>query len=328
MNRRYSSLLLVLVGLVALPHISPAPLIYRPGEGWTYESPDQAAQWRRDRAQEQLAVAEEAIEREDYRQAMKAARRVVTVWPLSDYAPQAQFVVARSREELGQDEKAFKAYQTALEQYPRVDNYDEILQRQYEICNRFLDGQWFKLWGLIPFFPSMDKTAEMYAQIVKSGPQSEVAPKAQISIGTAREKQSKYPEAVKAYERAADVYYDQKEIAAEATYKAGLAYQKLARKAEYDQSTAAKAIATLTDFITLFPDDPRTDEAQEIIDSLKTEQARGSFETARYYEKKDKYRAAVIYYNDSVLKDPNSPHAEEARERIARLKPEIESIAQ
>jgi outer membrane protein assembly factor BamD (BamD/ComL family) len=80
--------------------------------------------------------------------------------------------------------------------------------------------------------------------------------------------------------------------------------------------------------MTLFPDDPRTDEAQEIIDSLKTEQARGSFETARYYEKKNKYRAAVIYYNDSVLKDPNSPYAEEARERIARLKPEIESRGQ
>ena len=132
------------------------------------------------------------------------------VWPLSDYAPQAQYLLARCLEERGQDEQAFKAYQALLEKYPKAINYEEVLQRQYEIANRYLDGKWFRLWGYVPFFPSMDKTSEMYEKVIKNGPYSEVAPQAQMSIGAAREKQSNYPQAVKAYEKAADVYHDQK----------------------------------------------------------------------------------------------------------------------
>ena len=92
---------------------------------------------------------------------MKAARRTVKVWPLSDYAPQAQYLIGRCYEARGQDEKAFKAYQQVIEKYPKIDIYQEILQRQFTIATRFLGGQRFRLWGVIPFFRSMEKTSEM-----------------------------------------------------------------------------------------------------------------------------------------------------------------------
>lgn len=52
------------------------------------------------------------------------------------------------------------------------------------------------------------------------------------------------------------------------------------------------------------------------MSSLKTEQARGSYEIARYYEKRRKWEGAKIYYNDVLAKDPNSSMAEDARQRI------------
>jgi tetratricopeptide (TPR) repeat protein len=51
---------------------------------------------------------------------------VVLVWPLSDYAPQAQYLVARCYEATGKAEKAFKAYQKLLEKQPKIANFDEI----------------------------------------------------------------------------------------------------------------------------------------------------------------------------------------------------------
>ena len=170
--------------------------------------------------------------------------------------------------------------------------------------------------GYVPFFPSMDKTAGMYEKVIKNGPYSEVAPQAQLSIGTAREKQSNYPQAVKAYEQAADRYHDQKKVAADALFKAALAYNKQAKKAEYDQNVAGQAIATFTDFIALYPEDSRVVEAQKLINSLKTEQARGGFEIAKYYEKRRRWKGAVVYYNEVLVKDPNSKYAEEAKQRI------------
>src|SRR5512139_1194919 len=88
-------LLLVTLFLVGFPFRSPAPLIYRPGEGWSYEAVGSEGKWQRTRAKDQLEVAQQAFDAKKYSLALKAARRVVRVWPVSDYAPQAQYLVGR-----------------------------------------------------------------------------------------------------------------------------------------------------------------------------------------------------------------------------------------
>ena len=176
--------LLGLIFTVALPYSSFAPLVFRPDEGWTYEKVgEEGGKWRRARAKDQLDVAQEALDKKDFDVVEKAARRVVSQWPASDYAPNAQYLIGRALEAQKKDEKAFKEYQKVITKYPKVKEYEEVLQRQYGIANRFLGGQWFKLYGLIPFFPSMDKTADMYSKIIHNGPYSEVAPQAQLKIG-------------------------------------------------------------------------------------------------------------------------------------------------
>lgn len=318
MNRQLVRLLLIGIFILAFPFRSPAPLIYRPGEGWTYE-PVGEGKWTRTRAKDQLDVAQAAFDKKDYGLALKAARRTVRIWPLSDYAPQAQYLVGRCLEAQGKDEKAFDEYQKLLEKHPKLTNYHEIIQRQYEIANKFFNGKWFRLWGYVPY-PSRDRTADMYAKIVKTGPYSDVAPQAQLKIGAVREKQKNYPSAVKAYETAADRYHDRLQVASDATFQAGVAWNKQAQTAEYDQTTAGQAIATFTDFMALFPNDSRIPEAQKRIASLKTEQAHGNFQVARFYEKYHKWRGAMVYYNEVLVQDPNSPYAAEAQKRIAVLK--------
>lgn len=312
---------------MGFPLTAPAPLVYRPGEGWTYE-PESGGRWRRSRAKDQLDVAKEAFESEKYNLALKAARHTVRTWPLSDYAPEAQYLVGRAYEAKKQDQRAFREYQKLMTQYPKATNYTEVLQRQFEIATRFLDGQWFKLWGYIPFFPSMEKTSEMYGQLIQSGPYSSVAPQAQINIGTARERQELYPKAVQAYERAADRYHDQPAVAAEAMFKAGLAYHKQAKRAEYDQNAAKKAITVFTDFMALYPKDARVAQAEKLIIDLKTEQARGNLEIARYYEKKRRWDGALVYYNEVVSKDPGSQYSDQAKERIDAIKRRTGAVQQ
>ena len=311
---------LLLAAVIAFPQLSPAPLIYKPGEGWTYEAFGTTGKWQKPRAKDQLEVAEQAFEKKDYDLALKAARHTVKKWPLSDYAPKAQFLVGRSLEEQKKDEDAFKAYQTLLEKYPKVENYQEVLKRQFEISNRYLGGQRFKLWGVVPTFPSMEKTTQMYEKVIKNGPYSEVAPQAQMSIGTAQEKRGEFTDAVRAYEKAADKYHDQKNLAADALFKAGQTHLKQAKNAEYDQGIAGKAIAAFTDFISLYPEDKRVSEARKNIDSLRAEQARGAIEVARFYEKKKQWSGALVYYNEVLIKDPDSPLAAEAKRRIEFLK--------
>jgi outer membrane protein assembly factor BamD len=330
MNRWTMRLMLAALFLMALPIRSPAPLIYTPGEGWSYEPVGSTGSWRRGRAQQQLEVAQDAFDKKDYSLAQRAARRVVSEWPFSDYAPEGQYLVARCYEAQHMDERAFKEYQKVLDKYPRSSNYEDVLKRQYEIAGRFLGGEWFRLWGYIPAFPSMDKTAGMFEKIVKSGPYSDVGPDAQMNIGAAREKQKDYADAVRAYNTAADRYSDRPKIAADALYRAGVAYQKQALTADYDQSTAAKAIDTFRAFNTLYPGDPRGANTDKIVASLQTEQARGNFAIAKYYEKGQKWNGAIVYYNQVLLLDPNpkSAYSTEARIRIDAINRRLHPVTQ
>ncbi len=325
MNRRFGWIALLIAVMALLPYRAPAPLSYVPGEGWYYEPYGETAKWQRTRAKDQLDVAETAFTAGDYATTLRAAHRVLRVWPLSDYAPRAQYLVARCLEARGRDEAAFNAYQNIIKKYPKSENFNDILWRQYAIANRFLGGEWFRLWNVIPLYTSMDETAKLYDKIVNNGPYSDVAPHAQLRIGTAHEKSKDYPEAVKAYETAADRYHDQPLIAAEALYRAGLSYQKQAAKAEYDQSTAGKAIATYTDFMTFYPDDKRVPEVEKSIATMKMEQVRGNFKIAQYYEKTKRWAGAVVYYNEVLQLDPNSTYAAQARQRIETLKPRLQT---
>lgn len=325
MNRRLLFGILLVGCVVLLPFRSPAPLVYVPGEGWYYESYGENAKWQRSRAKDQLDVAEAAFTNRNYHISLQAAHRVLRVWPLSDYAPHAAYLIGRCLEATGKDEAAFNAYQNIIQKYPKSAEYEDVLWRQYEIASRFLHGQWFRLWGYIPLYTSMDQTAKMFDKIVNNGPYSDVAPHAQLRIGGAREKAKDYAEAVKAYETAADRYHNQPVIAADALYREGITYQKQAAAAEYDQSTASQAIAAYTDFITLFPGDQRVPRAQWAISVLKAEQVRGNFEIARFYEKSRKWAAAAVYYNEVLQLDPNSRYAAQARQRFESLKPRLQT---
>ncbi|MFZ0828637.1 MAG: outer membrane protein assembly factor BamD [Verrucomicrobiia bacterium] len=332
MNCRLCCLLIVTACVVLLPTRAPAPLYYVTGEGWYYEPYGQTSRWQRSRAKEQLDVANQAFNSGDYDTTLHAAHRILRVWPLSDYAPDAQYLIGRSLEATDMDEAAFNAYQTIVDKYPRSSHYEDVLWRQYEIANRFLGGQWFKVLRYIPLYPSMEQTAHLFDKIVNNGPYSDVAPHAQLRIGAAREKQKNYPDAVKAYATAADRYYNQPTIASDALFREGISYARQAAKAEYDQNTAVEAIARFTDFITLYPEDRRVPRAQKAIAVLKTEQVRGNYEIAQFYENNKTLSAsqramgAVIYYNEVLQLDPNSSYAASARQRIEALRPRLPSL--
>jgi outer membrane protein assembly factor BamD len=317
MKRCCIRVILVCLAVFLFPFRSPAPLVYRPGEGWTYESPSgKEDQWRMLRAKDQLDVAQAAFDKKDYKLAKKAAQRVVTVWPLSDYAPQGMYLLGRCYEQRRQDEYAFKSYAQVLQKYPKIPNATDIQGRQLGIADRFLAGERIKLFGYIPLFPSRDKAAQMYGDIVKFGPYGPYGPTAQMNIGAAREMQKDYALAVQAYEVAADRYSAQPAIASTALYKAALAWTKQARKADYDQGAASQAIAAYNDFIALYPDDPRVPDAQKTIANLKMVQARGDFSIAEYYAKNKRWAAARVYYNQVHDLVRGEPLADEAAKRI------------
>lgn len=313
--------MLTLVVLFSLSQWSPAPLVYTPGEGWSYESPSEegGAEWKRTRAKDQLDVAREAFAAEDWKLAVRAARRVVSAWPISDYAAEALYLRGQAEMARGRYERAFKVYQYLIDDHPKSELYEQALLGQYTVARAFLNGRKVRLWGAVPILPSMNKTVEFFEAIIKNGPFSSVASDCQLSIGEAYEKKKQFDMAADAYATALDRYYDRREVEAEARFRLGNALANQAMSAEFDQTVTQRAIKAFNDFTALFPNDPRAPEAQAQVEALRVERARGAFITAQFYDKRGMTEGALVYYNEAVALAPTAAFVEEAQGRIREL---------
>ena len=311
-----ATLLTVVAFAFLMPTESPAPLIWTRGEGWVWQHGNVAIGTN---PVDQLKIGQQLEAKKQYRNAIGAYRRVIARWPLSSSTPDARMGLAECYAVIGYHYKAFQTYQELIKKHPNTTHFDEILQREFEIGNLFLAGERQKAWG-IRWFPSTERTVEVYEQVVKNGPYSAVAPEAQFRIGLTYEKERDYLAAVHAFEKLME-RYPKLPLAEAAQFQIGLEYKKEAQRAEYDQNAANQAIAAFTDFMFRYPSSDKVPLAQQYQTALKQEQAKGMFRIGEFYEKNHYYKSAIIYYNDVIENNPESGWATQAKQKVAKLSP-------
>jgi outer membrane protein assembly factor BamD len=299
-----------------MPVDAPAVLIWRRGEGWSWEHEGVTTGTN---PADQLKIAQNLEAKKQYRNAISAYRRVVGRWPLSASAQDARLGEAECLGAIGYHYKAFQQYQELIKKHPNTPHFDTVLRRQFEIGNLFLAGERQKAWG-VRLLPSLDRCVEVYEQVVKNGPYSDVAPESQFRIGLAYEKQHDYLAAVHAYEKFLE-RYPKLPLAEGAQFQIGWEYKKEAARSEYDQNAANQAIAAFTDFLLRYPRSDKVAVAEKYQVELKGEQSRGMFHIGQFYEKNGHYRSALIYYNDVIEKNPESNWAAQAKDKIVKLSP-------
>lgn len=300
--------------LLLFASLLPAPFIYRPGQGWEVEGKDAVA----DTSKEQIAKGEAYEKEGKIEEAAGSYRALVKTWPLSPAAPEAQYRYATMLFKLYEFQRSFRELQNCLDKYPDTEHFTEILKYQYDIACLFLAGERQKLWK-IPTLPSMEKTVEMFEQVIKNGPYSPHAAMSQLKIGFARENQHKWEEAVKAYQ---DVIrkYPKSDLADDAQFQIGYAWMLASRQADYDQTATNKAITAFEDYITKYPKSEKVEQARENILKLQDEQGRGLMRVAEFYDRQHKTDAALIYYNSVVQKYPGSELARRAARRADEIR--------
>jgi outer membrane protein assembly factor BamD len=298
-----------------------AELVWRPGEGWSDESGgDVSASSSRD----QLDLAHKLEAQGSRDAALKAYKSLLRRWPLSFFAPEAQYRVGKILEDEGDFYNAFQAFQKMVTKYPSSDYFPQALNEQYRIANLYLAGEPQRIWK-IPVGPSMQRTIEMYQRIIKNAPYGDYAPQCQFNIGLANEKQRKFTDAVDAYQTVLD-NYPTSSVASDAQYQIGYAWMKSSISGDYDMEAAKKATDAFQDYLVRYPDSAKAAQAQENIRRLGQKQTQGAYDIAKFYETQHQTRAAFIYYNEVVREDPNSEEAALAKKRIQELRPQVEAM--
>jgi outer membrane protein assembly factor BamD len=305
--------------LFLLPNRSPAPIIYREGEGIV---PSEAEDIEiKKNAQEQFDLAQRYEENHDFAHAGASYRLLVRRFPRSDIAPTAQFNSGRMYQHQGKLDAAFNEYQGLVEKYPRSSEFEPALEAEYNIAKAFLDGKRVDVYG-VPTLPSMPKAQEMFRKIVTNAPFSKIAPLAQYGIGQALEKQGSIVSAVNAYQQVVD-RYPNNDVAADAMYQIGYVYFQASRETGYDQTAAVRAQEAFEDFLVRYPNSSKVAQAQDNLKALQGRKSTDSYNIARFYDKQKNYKAAYVYYNEVLQQQPDSQEAQRAKERMDQIRSKL-----
>ncbi|MDD5496156.1 MAG: tetratricopeptide repeat protein [Candidatus Omnitrophica bacterium] len=272
----------------------------------------------KDSPKEQFDWAMSLFNAKDYQKAANEFDKLTKQYEYSEYASKAQFYVGLCYEELRKFYIAFQNYQKAIDNYPHIDNIDEIIEKEYEIANLYAVKDNPKLLGADIMAPT-DRAVEIYKKVVDNAPYGKLADSALYNMGESLKKAERYDEAIEAFQRLVDEYPESK-LYDKAKYEVAQCAYNSSLKPAYASEPTDKAIRAFEDFARSSADDKMAAQAEKTIQRLRDKAAEKSFMIAKFYEARKQYESAIIYYNEVVEKYPLSTLAKEAASRIEALK--------
>jgi len=323
---RAIALALAVVG-VCLVRPAPATWVYSRDTGRFARLESLA----KENAREQFKYAAQFEEAGKWSRALVEYRKVVRCFPDSILAARAQFSVGRCYEQLGKLSKAFNAYQIVLDKYPSFGDPDEVINRQFAIATAFYDGRRKRMPLLgLRIGSGRGAAIRFYEQIASNAPFSPLADEAKYRAGELLERKKRFddysssgkpmrPGAINTYLFVVD-NFEGGERRDDALFRVGECYYYKARRARHDRKALEQALLYYRRYLREYPKGEYAEVVEERIAEVDHRRAESSFQVGVYYERRGKYRAALIYYEDVVARFPLSPYAEEAEERAARMR--------
>lgn len=268
----------------------------------------------KDTPQQQFDWAMKFYAAKEYKKAVDEFLKLVRYYPNAELAAEAQYYAGRCFEEMEEYEQAYLAYQKAIDTYPFTKRTEEMIEREFEIGNKYYAGERVKLWG-IPTFPSVYKAVEIYQKVVDNAPYGKYSDKALYKIGESYKKAGDYQSARLAFQKLVDEH-PESGLAEEAKFQVGLCASKTSLKPTYDQSVTDEALREIESFSTRHPESQLSGEADKMRQSLREKKAQSDFEIAEFYRKQKQYDSAAVYYGNIVENFPDTTVARKAEERL------------
>ncbi|MEW5894855.1 MAG: outer membrane protein assembly factor BamD [Candidatus Omnitrophota bacterium] len=270
--------------------------------------------------QKQLEYAIEVSGAGDYEKAEHEMRKLIKHYPKAREAAEAQFYMAEFQERRGEISKAFESYQTVIDKYPFTQRTREVVERQYNMACRVLEGEVKeKEKGLMGKIVMTKVDVEkILKQVIKNAPYGEFAPPSQYKIGLYLKEEGLLQEARDAFEKTVNDY-PESDWAKAARYQIALADSDRSADAGYDQKITESAIEEFKSVLKDYPDAEFSMEAKGHIAQLREKEAENTFIIAAFYEKQKKYEAAKLYYSTIVNEYKETQWAKQALDKIQSL---------
>lgn len=152
---------------------------------------------------------------------------------------------------------------------------------------------------------------EAFETVIKIGRGTEYAKDAQFLLAESYFQDERYLLAASEYERFQTLYPNSPRRE-EVDFKNAYCYYKLSPRYKLSQQYTRTAIEKFRLFNSRYPDSERVQESAEYITEMRSKLARKLYNAADLYMRTDSYEAAIIYYDLTIDRYPESEWAERA----------------
>jgi outer membrane protein assembly factor BamD (BamD/ComL family) len=202
--------------------------------------------------------------------------------------------------------------------------FEEAIQFKFDIAERLGNGARKRLFGtkqLPKWAPGRSLAIEIFDEIIAAVPCHDIAAQSLVSKGWLEWRVGRFREAVEAFQQVIR-RFPKHELTPECYLMISHVYLDQSAEEYQNSDILTFARLNLQKFKRDFPREERICMAEQDLMGIKETYAKGLYEMGRYYERKYKPRASMIYYNNAIYQFPDTCIAELCRDRMFCLKPD------
>ncbi|MFW5856993.1 MAG: tetratricopeptide repeat protein, partial [Planctomycetota bacterium] len=267
--------------------------------------------------EEQLIYAKERQARGEFYDACRQYFHLIRSWPDAPEAKEAMRLLADSLFECENYYDSFQTIEEHLRQYPKSAHRETLLQLEYRIGNRFLEGAPVSLLRERSRAGSLRAATEVFDAVLGHDEFGPFADDALLQSGRAYLELGKKEEAIRRFDTLLD-RFPRSELAPLARYQRAVASGNVALALKYLETLrAAQSAGAAND-----QGGRLRQEVERGIEDLNTQNAQRMLKAGGFYERRSNprgYDAAIFTYRQILERYPGTEEAARARERLQAL---------
>jgi len=270
---------------------------------------------------EQLDYALRFYQENRLKEARREFERLLQHYPKSKEAADAQYYLGEIEVKQDRLYDAYLAYQKVIDKYPFSSKISEIIEKEFNIAEQFMQGHKRKALGIS--LPVENPAIEIFRKVIDNSTYGPLAAEAQYKLGLILKSLGQFFEAEDEFSKVIK-NYPQSEWVTAAEFQIAECRASISPSPDYDQEATREAKERFEDFILSHSDAMLSQQAEKNIQQLQEREAQGYYDTAVFYEKQQAYDAARIYYNIVVKDYPRSLWAAKALSKLQALEEQDE----
>jgi outer membrane protein assembly factor BamD (BamD/ComL family) len=309
-------LVLFLLVSIALPWVTEATYTFKNGKLTKSEEVATLS------VQEHYSAAIEAFQKEQWEELVHQMVIVVKNFPASPFAQEAYYYLGVGYFHLKEFEFSNRFFSKYLKKHTTPKFFEEAIQYKYQIAEKYQSGAKKHILGLetMPkWLPAAEEAIAIYEEVITALPHHDLAARSLFGKAQLLLKDEEYKSSIETYQLLIR-RFPKHPLAIEGYIGIEQVYLVQSKEQYPDQDYLDLAAINLNKFRASFPKEERIAIAEEMFGAMLEVYASDLYDTARFYERTHKPKAAHLYYTRILNKYPETQVAFLAKKRLGSLK--------